>query len=178
MTDERTFGLALYNPQQAHAALAGQVWPHMKGELQASRRLWLSVQPLEDARSLQQNKFYWGVVLRQISEQAQVEGIGANADGWHLYFKKMFLGYQFTKVKEPGKKRKTVKRELRSTTDLSVRQFAEYIERIQAHAATVFGVTFTELLPQELKPEPRKAKPKAGTVIDMDTGEILEEATA
>jgi hypothetical protein len=174
MTELEDFGVALVEPHQAHGALQAQVWPMVKTQTGLGNRLWLTVQPLEDARSIRQNKFYW-VVLKQISQQAQHEGVGADSDGWHLYYKRMFLGYEFKKTRLPGKKRPSVTRELRSTTKLSVKAFAEYIEQVQAHAATTFGVEFTELLPAELKPE-RKAKTKTATVIDNETGEIQEMA--
>lgn len=99
----------------------------------------------EEARSLQRNREYWGFVLRPISEQAQIEGIGATAEGWHDYYRKMFLGYEFTKVKEPGKKRPSIKRALKSTTKLSERAMRNYMEEVRAHAATTFGVTFPAL---------------------------------
>lgn len=163
---DQTFGLVLHEPRQAHAALAQQAWPAMKTLLESGKKLWLSVEPLEDARTLQQNKFMWGVVLKQISEQAQVGGLGADAEGWHRYYKVMFLGYRFRKVRVPGKKRPSVTRELRSTKDLSVKAFAEYIDQVQAHAATTFGVEFTERLPQELRPEMKKAKAKPGEILE------------
>lgn len=185
MTDEiRDFGMALYEPKQGHGQVV-EAWSHeIRPKLELGQALWVSVQPLEEARTLRQNKFYWAAVLRLISEQAQIDGIGATPDGWHVFYKKELLGYHFVKVKEPGRKRKTVRRELRSTTGLSVKQFADYIDQVQAHAATTFGVEFTDRLPADLRPEPRKpkAKPtkpaKPATVIDMDTGEILEGAPA
>lgn len=102
----------------------------------------VTVEPEEDARSLQRNREYWGYVLRPISEQAQINGIGATAEGWHEYYRKMFLGYDFIKIREPGKKRMTVRRVLKSTTDLSERAMRKYLEQVRAHAATTFGVTF------------------------------------
>lgn len=175
MNETQDFGIALNEPHQAHGALVNQVWPIAKEQTALGNRLWLSLQPLEDARTLRQNRFYWAAVLKQISEQAQVNGMGADSEGWHLYYRRMFLGYVFKKTKVPGLKRVSVTRELRSTTSLSVKAFAEYIDQIQAHAATTFGVTFTERLPADLRPEPRTAA-KPATVIDAETGEILEAA--
>lgn len=108
-------------------------------------RIAATAQPEEDLRSLQRNREYWGYVLRPISEQAQVEGIGATAEGWHDYYRVMFLGYEFTKVKLPGKKRPSVRRALKSTTKLSERAMRKYCEEVRAHAATTFGVTFSAL---------------------------------
>jgi hypothetical protein len=96
----------------------------------------------EDDRSIRQNAFYWGWVLKCISEQARLNGVGADADGWHYWAKKEFLGYRFTKVNVPGSKRPVVRRELRSTKDLKVKAFSEYLEKLMAYAATTFGVEF------------------------------------
>lgn len=103
----------------------------------------VTIQPQEDARSIQQNRFYWGVVLKEISEQATIGGMGATPDGWHLYFRKKHLGYSFTKTKEPGKKRPSIRKELISTRSLSVRKMSEYLEQIIAEAVTDFGVRFS-----------------------------------
>lgn len=179
----RDFGLVLQDPQQGHQQIV-QAWQHaIKPRLEAGERLWLGVQPLEDARDLQRNREYWGYVLRPISEQAQVDGIGSTAEGWHDYYRLMFLGYEFTKVRLPGKKRPSVRRALKSTTTLSNRAMREYMEQIRAHAATTFGVTFP--LPPWVEEEMRQAamhgprtKPKRER-IDSETGEItMEEATA
>lgn len=131
------------SPDQAKAVIASTIGPYC-------RRMWeqgvdqlaVTVQPLEDQRSIQQNRYYWGFLLKHISEQAKVNGIGATPDGWNLFMKKEFLGYTFTKVKEPGKTRKTVRKELRSTRGLSVKKMAEYMQKIEAMAATDFGVQF------------------------------------
>lgn len=131
------------NPDQAKAAIAGQIGPFCRALWERGiPRVAVTVEPEEDARSLQRNREYWGYVLRPISEQAQINGIGATAEGWHEYYRKMFLGYDFIKVREPGKKRTTVRRVLKSTTDLSERSMRKYLEQVRAHAATTFSVTF------------------------------------
>lgn len=133
------------NPDQAKAAVYGQIAPYCREQWQRGiERLSFTVQPLEDQRSLQQNAFMWGVVLKEISQQAKVNGIGATPDGWHLYFKRKHLGYKFKKVVLPGKKRPSVTKELRSTTDLSVKKMSAYLEAVIAEAVTDFGVMFSE----------------------------------
>lgn len=131
------------NPEQAKKAISGQIAPYCKNLwAQGIDQLAVTIQPLEDQRSIQQNRYYWGFLLKHVSEQAKVNGIGATPEGWHLYFKKELLGYEFTKVREPGKTRKTVRKELRSTTGLSVKKMAEYMQKVEAMAATEFGVQF------------------------------------
>ena len=130
-------------PEQAHLNLCRALWPACKKELEQGTELCVTVVPLEDQRSEQQNKYMWAVVLREISEQATIGGIGATPEGWHLFFKRKFLGYEFEKVKLPGKKRPSVSKKLRSTTGLSVKKMSEYLEEVIAEAATVYSVRFS-----------------------------------
>jgi hypothetical protein len=97
-----------------------------------------------DARSIQQNAFYWGIVLRDIAQQAMIEGRRYIADAWHEHFKRTFLGYQFKRVVIAGRKRKAVIQELRSTTKLSVKKMSMFLEQVIAFAVTDLGVRFTE----------------------------------
>jgi hypothetical protein len=133
------------NPEQAKQSIAAQVAPYCRNVWEQGQRVAVTVQSEEEARSIQRNREYWGYVLRPISEQAQINGIGATAEGWHDYFRKMFLGYEFTKVKLPGMKRPSIRRQLKSTTKLSERKMREYCEQVRAHAANTFGVTFPAL---------------------------------
>lgn len=98
----------------------------------------------EEDRTLQANAFYWGVVLRDISEQARVAGVRYAPEAWHELGKRLFLGYEVKKVSVAGRKRKTVIRRLRSTTDLKIRAFAKYLEQFMAYAVTDLGVRFIE----------------------------------
>lgn len=102
------------------------------------------VEPAEDDRSLRQNNFYWGIVLKQISEQAAIEGQRWAAEAWHELMKRQFLGYEIKKVTVAGRRRKLVTRQLRSTTKLKVRSMSKYLEQVMAFAATDLGVQFTE----------------------------------
>jgi hypothetical protein len=171
--NESTYSVALYTPEQGHQQIVA-LWPELKEQLQQGKHLWVEVQPLEEARELRVNREYWGFVLRPISEQAQIGGIGSTADGWHDYYRLMFLGYEFTKVRLPGKKRPSIRRQLKSTTTLSNRAMREYMEQIRAHAATTFEVTFP--LPPWVEEETRRAavRPQEPSVIDSETGEILQ----
>ena len=163
------FRAELRTPEQARAILARQALPWVGEQLKQGRALYLTVQELEDARTLRQQAFYWAAVLKPISEQAQIEGVGATDEGWHLYYKRMFLGYVITKTKLPGKKRMSITRELASTTKQSIKRMAKYIDQVQAHAATTFGVEFSDRLPQDLRPARRRAR----APVDMETGEVI-----
>jgi hypothetical protein len=128
---------------QAHLNLNRALWPACKKELEQGTELCVTVIPLEDQRSIQQNSYMWAVVLREISEQATIGGIGATPEGWHLYFKRKILGYEFIKIKLPGSKRLSVIKQLRSTTGLSVKKMSEYLEEVIATAATDLNVRFS-----------------------------------
>jgi hypothetical protein len=99
----------------------------------------------EDERSLRQNRFYWGCVLKEISEQARIDGQQWVADAWHQYGKRTFLGYEFKRTVIAGRKRKAVSKQLRSTTKLSVKRMSEYLEKLMAFAVTDLGVRFSEM---------------------------------
>ncbi len=169
MTDE-SLQLVLQTPEQGHAVLAAQGWPWAKAQLQQGKPVVMEMKLLEDVRSLQRNREYWGYVLRPISEQAQVNGMGADQEGWHLYYKKKFLGYEFKMQRLPGAKRATPVRKLKSTRKLSEKAMRKYCEQVRADAARVFGVTFPAM-PMDLEP-PRKA-PRKDAPIDMETGEVM-----
>lgn len=69
-------------------------------------------------RSLSQNKFYWGVVVKIISMHT-----GYTADETHQELAKMFLSYD-----NSGKKF------VRSTTKLTTWEFEQYLDKIRAWA--------------------------------------------
>lgn len=137
-----SLSLRLTDASQGRIAVKGQLLPFIGGHLQAGRALAVTVKEAEDERTLKQNAFMWGFVLKTISRQAVIDGIGADERGWHLFFKRRLLGYRVRKVKVPGKKRPSITRELRSTTGLSVKRMSAYLEEMMATAATEFGVTF------------------------------------
>lgn len=152
--------ITMTDPQQGHAMLTAQVWPRAKAMLMAGQQVVVAVQELQDQRSLQQLRFYWGCVLKCTSEQAKINGVGATVDGWHLYFKREHLGYRFLKTKLPGKSRPTITKQLRSTKDLSVKKMSIYLEKCIAQAATDFGVTFPVKDWEQYR-------------VDPETGEII-----
>ena len=121
--------------EQAHAA-AMEVYAHAQALIADAKRVRISCGEDEDDRSQQQNRFYWGVVLAQISEQARVAGQRYTVDAWHELAKRQVLGYEIVRVQVAGRKRATVYRRLRSTSKLSVRKMSAYLEETLAFAAT------------------------------------------
>lgn len=98
----------------------------------------------EDERSLQQNRFMWGVVLKEIAEQASIDGKRWTAEAWHEFGKRTFLGYEIKRIVIAGRKRKAVSRQLRSTTKQSVKRMSKYLDELMAFAVTDLGVRFSE----------------------------------
>ncbi len=129
--------------EQAHEA-ARQVYANAQAIQANGRPARILCQEHEDDRSEQQNKFYWGVVLRQTSEQARIAGQRYTADAWHELGKRQFLGFEIKKVAVAGRKKVTIIRRLRSTTGLSVRKMSAYLEEFMAFAVTDLSVRFTE----------------------------------
>ena len=52
--------IRLWNPQQAHAAIATQLWPTIKAMLMAGHRLELACKP--EKRSNAQNRLMWAAL--------------------------------------------------------------------------------------------------------------------
>ncbi|SHN40293.1 recombination protein NinB [Rhizobacter sp. OV335] len=128
--------------EQAHEA-ARQGYAHAQAILSNGAPVRVLVEQQEDDRSVQQNRFYWGPVLSEISEQAVIEGQRWVSEAWHELFRRQFLGYEVVKVRVAGKKRPTIIRRLRSTTKLKVRAMGNYLDQVQAFAATDLGVRFS-----------------------------------
>lgn len=91
----------------------------------------------EERRRLQQNRFYWGAVITRIAEQAWVDGQQFSKDAWHEYYGRLFGVCEDVTLPDG----EVVTRRL-STADMTVGDFSEYCERVQAHAAAEFGVEF------------------------------------
>lgn len=129
--------------EAAHEA-ARQAYANAQAIVLNGRPARIVCQEHEDDRSLQQNRFYWGVVLKEISEQARIGGQRWASEAWHELGKRQFLGYEVVKVQVAGRKKPTVYRRLRSTTSLGVRAMSKYLEQVMAFAVTDLGVQFSE----------------------------------
>jgi hypothetical protein len=158
-----------HEPVASHRTLAEYVWPWVKEQTTQGRGLVAEFRSIEDARSIQQHRYYWGVVLEDVAEQVVVAGQRYTKDAWHEYGKRQFLPRKTKKVKVAGRARPVVTTVIASTTDLSVRQMGDYLEKWMAFAAEN-GVTVREPLPPELRPQRRTRKKET---IDMETGEVL-----
>jgi hypothetical protein len=99
------------------------------------------------ARKADQNSLMWAGPLADIAEQAYVEGRTYSAEVWHEYFKEQYLpeeydaelckeGYEKWAMRPDGKRVL-----VGSTTQLTVKGFAQYLTQIEAHGA-ILGVMF------------------------------------
>lgn len=91
----------------------------------------------ERKRNAEQNRFYWGVVLRDIAEQAWVNGRQFDKDTWHEYFAR-----QFGVCEDVELPNGEIISRRKSTTQMSVGEFSAYTAQVQAYAANKLGVSF------------------------------------
>lgn len=122
------------NPTQAHAELVGTVWPFIKANLMAGRRMVLTVEP--EKRTYKQNSRYWSRgILSQIAEKVVVDGRRFSAEVWHEQFKRQFIGIEeLPNGQIVGA----------SSTELSIAEFSVFVDQVEAFAATELGVMFEE----------------------------------
>lgn len=178
MSDEALY-LTFSDPEQAKHLIASHLGLYCRQQwAQGVERISVTAEPQEETTEARWFREYWGYVLKPISQQAQVNGMGTDQNGWHKYYKKMFLGYVIDKVKLPGSKRWSISRKLKSTRKLSNKARREYLEQVRAHAATTFSVEFpiAPWVAEEMRLaaiSPRRSK---NETIDQTTGEILEGA--
>jgi hypothetical protein len=91
----------------------------------------------EKKRNAEQNRFYWGVTLRDISEQAWVDGKQFDKDAWHEMFALKFGICEDVDLPDGS----TITRR-KSTTQMTVGEFSTYVNQVQAWAANNLGVEF------------------------------------
>lgn len=103
------------------------------------RPMVVECKPESTKRSTLQNRYYWAI-LRQISEQAWVEGRQHSEEAWHESFKRRFVGC--TDV--PGGGCMAL-----STTTLSTKDFGEYVLNVEAAAQVELGVCLLDVTSQE-----------------------------
>jgi hypothetical protein len=147
------------NPQQAGVSLNSMVVPWCKSMMAAGHALAVEIRLAEDAKTDQQRKYYHGVILKQIAEQASPNGQKFPLAVWKEHFRAQYLGFKTTTFVNPLTGKKSRRRVRKSTEDLGVKAYNELIERVTAFAVTELGVVFAEL---------------PGLTFDPETGEILE----
>lgn len=86
----------------------------------------------EKMRSLQENKYYWGVIVKILSSE-----LGYTRDETHEILKELFLReLKFLKTKDGVEEVWITK----STTKLSVGEFEDYLSEIRQWASMALGI--------------------------------------
>lgn len=107
------------------------------------------------ARKLDQNALMWAGPLKDIEEQCWIDKRQYNATVWHEYFKKQFLPDAYDP--ELCKSEAYIKWDydpsgepvlVGSSTDLTIKGFAQYLEQIYAFGAHM-RVEFHEVAPRD-----------------------------
>jgi len=131
--------LDLHNRQQAWALMQSRLFPFLTTVLQGGGRWVLTV--TRRKRTKAQNRRYWGNgVLKQISEQAVVNGRLYTPEVWHELAKRKFVGViELPSGEVVGK----------STTGLTTAEFCQFSDQVEAWAAIELGVTFYDLQAHE-----------------------------
>ena len=145
--------------EQAHNTMSKLLWPWMKDQIKSGNRVTVEGRLTEDMKTDEQRKFYHGVILTQIAQQAKPNGGLFPMPVWKEFFRKKYLGYKTRTDIDPMTGKKVKMRVRQSTEGLSLAGYARLIKKVTAFAVTELGVEFTELNP---------------TGIDPDSGEIYE----
>lgn len=133
------------DPEQAKLAIAKQIGPYCRAQWQNGHgRLAVTIQPEEDAKTVQQGKFLWGVVYMAISEQARIDGQRYTVDAWHELFKRQMLPRVSKRSYVAGKKRPVITTTIGTTKGLSVKKMSAFIEKVIAFGTVDLGVQFPE----------------------------------
>lgn len=91
----------------------------------------------ERARTLPQNRRYFGFVLKSIADQAWVEGKQHRHEVWHEFFAEMYCPRM--EVTLPNGR---ILNRRKSTTEMTVGEFSDYVLQVEAYAARELGVRF------------------------------------
>ena len=86
-----------------------------------------------------QNRRYFGYLLKNIAEQAWVNGQQFDKDIWHEYMARKF-GVLEEIILPDGE----IITRRKSTTQMTVSEFGEYMENVESYAALSLGVTFEQ----------------------------------
>ncbi len=146
-------------PTQAHKAMQALVWPFVKANVTAGRKVVMEARLADDMKSDQQRRYLHGVVLTQIAQQANVNGQKFAMPVWKEFFRDKFLGFKTVSFTDPMTGKRHRRRVRISTEDLGVKKYAEYIEKITAFACTELSVVFDQHSPDGM--------------IDSETGEVF-----
>lgn len=89
----------------------------------------------EKKRNTEQNKRLWGYLYKTITEQAWVDGKQFSKEVWHEHFARMF-GVCEEMILPDGE----IITRRKSTTEMTVGEFADFMTQIEVYAAQELGV--------------------------------------
>lgn len=153
---------AWIEPVQAGQHFKNVLAPWCKSMWAAGHRLHVEVRLQEDAKTDRQRRYYHGVVLKTIAQQARPNGAQYPLAVWKEHFRAEYLGHKTVTSKNPLTGKKVRRRVRVSTEDLGVKGYSQLIDRVSAFAATELGVSFPASFDQWERCE-----------VDPDTGEII-----
>ncbi|MDR2209393.1 MAG: recombination protein NinB [Azoarcus sp.] len=129
MTTTKTF--ILRDPRHVDA-LKKYIDINFEAMAKTKNPLVATLYPLKVKRSNDQNKRLLAI-LKEISENAWIDGKRFSTEAWHEFYKRRFIGHEDV----PGEGSVGI-----STTSLDVAAFADYMTQIEAYAAENLGITF------------------------------------
>lgn len=154
--------LILRDAEQASQAIRNAAAPKCREIWAAGQLVEATFRTHEDAKTDRQRRYYHGVVLKTIADQAHPNGAQFPLAVWKEHFRKEYLGHKTVTAINPLTGKKSRRRVRISTEDLGVRAYSQLIDRVSAFAATELGVTFPASFDQWERMQ-----------VDPDTGEIM-----
>ena len=91
----------------------------------------------ERKRNVEQNRRYWGYLLKNIAEHAWVDGRRFDKDVWHEFFARRFGVCEDVTLPDGEI---IVRR--KSTTQMNIGEFSEFMQHVEVYAASELGVEF------------------------------------
>ena len=114
-------------------------------KLDPNHPMQVVISEYKPSRSLAQNRLYW-MWMRQISDDyAESGGDIQSPEVWSEYFKRLFLGMERHSVQGIGIQL------VQSTTELSIKEFAGYLEMVDMFSAEELAIVLQH--PQDIYAE-------------------------
>lgn len=160
MSSDDSLSFVLNDAHSGHEQIL-RLWHWTKARLKAGKRMEVTAVEWQDDMSARQRRFLHGPVLGQITEQARGEdGQRYAMPVWKELFRQQFLGSAFEMVAGRAVEIR------RSTEDLGIKAYSEYIDLVIAEAATTWGVEFRFILDEReavrYKPAPARRREEQG----------------
>jgi len=125
------------NQPSVWAAFMAFIKANAQAFITQGKPLRVIVTSSDKKRNAEQNARYWKAVLEQIADQAWVDGRQFSKDVWHEYYANKF-GVKIEFTLPDGE----IVTRRKSTSEMLVGEFSEYMNRVEADAATELGVIF------------------------------------